>query len=312
MSTYIAVRDEAFSEARSAMKVTMKAENRYDSVRRPLRGFQERKDTYCVLKVITEGGYEIPLIDSGGTPQFMDGTVQPIGTGKAYSNFFIQQWQRGAAEKSQIVQTFGDTFVHFYGSNPVLIRFSGLLMNTVDFDWKREWWENYDRYLRGSRLVENKARLYFYVADYIYEGYLMSSNTTDVSNERHLVAFSGNFLVTDITPIRIIGSDSFPCNGIVQPDPRSRSSLGQVIVGSSSTEVAKNRTKYSYNYDEYIGTSDYWRDNPVGVNKMELKKGDIETNVSAVLKAYGFSNDVVSKVLSDRGSFVRTGQKANQ
>lgn len=305
MATYISVRREAFERGREQMKKVSTAPSAYAAVRRPFRGIQERRDTYALIKVITDDGYEIPLLDSGGTPQFLDGSKGlPVGSTKPYSNFFIQQLNRAEAEKSQVIQTFGETFVHFYGKNPLAIQINGLLMNTIDFDWKNEWWYNYENYLRGTKLVENDARLYLFVGDTIYEGYLLRSTTNDVSDQPHLVSFSAVLFVTQIIPVNVLGSSNFPTGGIIQADPRSRTSLGKTVVGNTSSKAA--RSKYSYNYDEYVGTSQYWNSESPFDDTGVDNEADLETKAAAVLRGYNFSDDIISKVLNNGDGFTRT------
>ena len=151
MASYIELRREAFDRVIEEANTYRTQEQ---AVRRPLRGIEEKNDTYAVMRVITSDGNEIPLFDSGGSPSFL----KSKGKGqRGYSNFLIQNLREARAEKSQIIQTFGEAYVFFFGEQPRAIQFNGYLLNTVDFNWKAEWWENYERYLRGTALVEHDA-----------------------------------------------------------------------------------------------------------------------------------------------------------
>lgn len=164
MAVYITAMTDPFEE------IGREAQT-YENVRRPLRGIEIKQDTYAVLRVIKITGEEIPIFDSSSAEE-TDG----IGYSSRYANFILQGVQEQRVEKQQIVETFGEDYIFFFGERPRIMTFSGVLPNTRDFNWKNEFLENYERYLRGTRLVEQNARLYIYFDDLVIEGYLIQSN----------------------------------------------------------------------------------------------------------------------------------------
>lgn len=177
MAVYITAMTDAFEEIGRESQT-------YENVRRPLRGIEIKQDTYAVIRVIKVTGEEIPIFDSSSS-ESTDG----IGYSTRYANFILQQVQEQRVEKQQIVETFGEDYIFFFGERPRIMTFSGVLMNTRDFNWKNEFLENYERYLRGTRLVEQNARLYLYFDDLVIEGYLIQSMVNYAADMPYHVQF---------------------------------------------------------------------------------------------------------------------------
>jgi hypothetical protein len=174
------------------------------AVRRPHRGIQIKKDTYGTLSVFDGAGAVIPLTSSSahlGDP----------GKVNAYADFIIQKVEESRAEKSQIVETFGADYIFLYGEKPRMVRVSGLLVNTEDFNWRAQFWDNYENYLRGTKLVERNARVVLAYDERALEGYILGADALDDSNEPYQVPFSFNMFVTGYNDYSgTIGSTQFP------------------------------------------------------------------------------------------------------
>lgn len=294
MASYIELRREAFDRA---IEEAREYRTEEQAVRRPLRGIEEKVDTYAIMRVITSDGSEIPLFDSSGTPAFLKKKSKGQ---RGYSNFFIQNLREARVEKSQIVATFGEPFVFFFGEQPRVIQFNGYLLNTLDFNWKAEWWENYDRYLRGTALVENDARLYLYYDDVIMEGYLLSSDTTDSQESRWAVPFTASLIITNYQRVEIVGSDVYPTIGVLNPfDDAPLTSYGRSI-GSRKLAI---RGKISDNYDEFIGgttytNSDLYTDDAAA---QVVAAEDVDMRVATYLKTLGFTDADIGKAVNNGG-----------
>lgn len=198
MAVFISVTTDPFEEANVRERPPLM------NVRRPLRGITIKEDTPAVLRAITATGVDIPLFDSS-SPTVEGG----IGRSAYYSNFIVQGVQEQRVEKQQIVETFGEDYIYFFGERPRFLTVSGILMNTKDFNWKSEFWENYERYLRGTKLVEQNARLYFYFDDIVVEGYIVqAAATSDSSNPYHL-PFQFTMFVCNYAILSTVGSVFF-------------------------------------------------------------------------------------------------------
>lgn len=238
MSTYIELQTDAF--ARNLENLQESANFDFAGVRRPFRGIEIKDDTYAIIKVIRSNGKEIPLTDSGSrvTPQSNSRQANsidnpPIGGTFNYSNFIAQRVTDARQEKQQIVETFGEPFIFFYGERPRVLNVQGVLMNTTDFNWKNEFWHNYERYLRGTKLVELGARMYFYYDDQIVEGYMLDAQASHDSTLPYHVPFQFTIFVTAHTYLGLIESTNmYPISANVQipaDNLRDTKSFDQVI-----------------------------------------------------------------------------------
>ena len=166
------------------------------NVRRMLYGLTRKKDEYCYLSVWRRafGEETVPL-------SLLD-QAAPGGASYATHNFLFQSFSEQRQERAQIIETFGDPYVFFYGERPVVLQIQGVLVNTYDFNWKNEWWENYNRFLRGTRCVENRARVVMGMDGSLYEGYILGAQCSQSAQEiPYLCPFGFSFLVTRYTRI---------------------------------------------------------------------------------------------------------------
>lgn len=176
-------------------------------IRRPYRGVQIKEDTYAVISVRGPDGGAIPLVSSSSTKSKDSGQGKVIG----YSDFIIQRLEDQRTEKNQIIETFGDTFVYFFGERPRTITFSGMLMNTEDFNWRAQFWYNYEKYLRGTRLVQLNARVYLAYDTIVIEGYPLSASAVDdAETHPYSIPFQMQMLVTNYHEYSQIGETKFP------------------------------------------------------------------------------------------------------
>lgn len=217
MATYIELQTDSFKQIQAEV-----SEKGFDfvGVRRPFRGYEIKEDTYCVIKVIRSNGEEIPLVDAGSritakshsirsdtAKDSRNNIIQPSeGMTFNYSNFIAQTIVEGRQEKQQIIETFGDPYIFFFGEKPRILSVQGALMNTLDFNWKNEFWKNYEYYLRGTRLVEMDARLYLYYDDQIVEGYILDAQAQHDANLPYHVPFNFTIFVTAHTFLGVVDS----------------------------------------------------------------------------------------------------------
>lgn len=179
------------------------------NVRRPLRGMEVKEDTYASLKVIRADGSELPFMDSSSA----------TGSSKSYSNFIIQSVREARMEKHQIIETFGDSYIYFFGEAPRFIDVTAVLINSNDFNWEAEWWANWDRTLRGSKSVENGAQSYLFYDDNVVQGFMLMSEATKVSTEPFMVTMSFRMFVTSHRNVSSVGDPNFPVQDSVQLPP---------------------------------------------------------------------------------------------
>lgn len=228
MATFIEIQTDAFAQNMEIAKTLVS----YEGVRRPLRGIEIKEDTYSVIKVLKANGDAIPLTDSGGMRSPQSGTETSAGgktkpksaksagaTTYNYSNYIIQRIDENRQEKSQILETFGEAYIFFFGERPRLLNVSGLLMNTVDFNWRTEFWYNYENVLRGTKLVEQNARIYLFYDDIVIEGYMLGASARDDADMPYHIPFNFSLFVTNHMYLSTVGDDNYPITHAVNLQP---------------------------------------------------------------------------------------------
>lgn len=206
MAVYIQCATDAFAMTRKQAKEEGAG---YENVRRPLRGIQVKPNTYAIIRAKKANGDDIYLFDSSTTdirPEAEGG----IGKGRCYANFLIQRLTEQRAEKQQIIETFGEDYVYFFGERPRFLDVQGVLVNTADFQWKNEFWTNYEQFLRGTRLVEQNARLYLYIGDTVIEGYIVNAGTNDDASQPNMCPFQFQLFITNYQIVSPVGSVFIP------------------------------------------------------------------------------------------------------
>lgn len=207
------------------------------AIRRPYRGIQIKDDTYAVLSVRRPDGSPIPLVSSSA-PGDRD---RVVGETYDYSDFILQQVTDQRVEKQQIIETFGDAFVYFFGERPRMLTFQGQLMNTEDFNWRAQFWHNYDQNFRGSRLVQNNARCYLAYDTIVIEGYPISAVAVDDADNPYQVSFQMTMLMTDYHEYSTIGETRFPVGAGASSLEVLNQELEERRKGFTSTTVAVRR-----------------------------------------------------------------------
>ena len=163
-------------------------------VRRPLMGMEQTRDEprYSYLQILDSNNQAVPLLDSSWP-------TSRSQVGRKYANFVIQNVSRSKTEKAQLMPTFGQNYVFFFGEQPKTITFRGLLTNTADFDWKQEFWQNYDENLRGSQLVSKGYLAYVYYDGLLVGGYLLGCSMSENVATPNEVPFEFSMVVVTET-----------------------------------------------------------------------------------------------------------------
>lgn len=118
-----------------------------------------------------------------------------------YTKFFLENVTEDRMEKTQVVETFGEFIAFFFGRRPEVFHFSGRLLNTKNHDWKNDFQEMYDNFLRGTKAVENNATVFIQYDDVIAEGFLTGAHMEYHGITNNECPFSFSMLVTKRAPI---------------------------------------------------------------------------------------------------------------
>lgn len=163
------------------------------NVRRPLHGMTLPKDSYASMTIVTPRGSAKQLLHNSSLSK----EESKQGIKSSYTtNFIVQSVSESKAEKQQIVQTFGDDYVYFYGQQPTMLQVQAVLPESEEFMYAQEFWLNYGSGLRGTQLVLNNARMYLTVAGQVFEGYLTTASTAKRADSPRVVNLNFSIYVT--------------------------------------------------------------------------------------------------------------------
>jgi hypothetical protein len=251
MATFIEIRTDAFAK---------NVKRRHDDasspapVRRPLRGIEIKDDRYATIRILRADGSSIPLTDAGSLTGLSSGDATTAAAGVSpsnispktatsvvYSNFIIESIEDSRQEKAQIMETFGEPYIFFFGERPRVLQVNGILFNTLDFNWRSEFWDNYEKRFRGTKLVEQNARMYLQWDDIVVEGYPLGAQATDIADMPYHVRFSFTLFVTNHTYLSAIGTDDYPIRaGVSDPNQLTAQANDPNVAGTLQGEAAQN------------------------------------------------------------------------
>lgn len=119
----------------------------------------------------------------------------------AWTDWILQTVREQRAEKTQIVETFGRSYLYAFGERPRVLSFTGVLLNTVDYNWRSVFWQNWDEYFRATKLLELGARVYISWDDILVEGYPLNAVAGESATVPNTMQFSFEFFVTNYTSL---------------------------------------------------------------------------------------------------------------
>ena len=212
------------------------------TVARPA-GIAIKPNTYATARVITSDGTRVRVLNDVGNPRTTRdvlGDTQDVPGGQtdeAWTDWILVSVHEERTEKTQIVETFGDTYVYAFGERPRVMSFSGALFNSTDFPWRAVFWENWDEYFRATKLIERDARMYITFDDVMVEGYPLTATADQFSQEPHMLNFRFSFLVTNYVNLSV--SEGFKQarlqNGANAATVANRLNVNQVPFGYGQT-----------------------------------------------------------------------------
>jgi len=216
------------------------------NVRRPLMGIAIKEATYAYISVVTSTGERVALVDSS-SPSGADSE----GRSGENHNFILQTVQFARQERVQVQETFGDFYTFFFGERPTTASIGGLLVNTKDFNWKNEFMNNYERYLRGTRCVETRSRVYLGFDDVVLEGYILNVSNAYSSQSPYLVPFSFSLLITNYLDLSE-GSASY-VKTMDEARYTERGTLTEYVTGTQNNEGLVDFNLETGKWDEVTG-----------------------------------------------------------
>lgn len=132
------------------------------------------------------------------------------------TKFFLETVQENREEKVQVIDTFGEWIAFFFGRKPEVYTYGGTLLNAQNHDWKNEFQENYEHFLRGSQAIQNQATMVLQYDDVLVEGYMLNCTTSMTGAVDKAVPFQFNLLILSRSPMNpraIIGMRALRSGG---------------------------------------------------------------------------------------------------
>jgi hypothetical protein len=160
------------------------------------RQLQEKEDQPATIRLIRRRRPEDFQEKDATEPQLPWINLIPPNT-----KFFLEQVQENREEKVQVIDTFGEWIAFFFGRKPEVYSYSGTLLNAANHNWKNEFQENYDHFLRGSQAAKNRATIVLQYDDVVVEGYMLNCSISMNSQADKAVPFSFNLLVISRSPL---------------------------------------------------------------------------------------------------------------
>ncbi|MGA1353402.1 MAG: hypothetical protein ACO32I_01255 [Candidatus Limnocylindrus sp.] len=250
---YISVKDDKFS-ARTKQGSTSEASTEARGLqdpkkhRRPLNGLEIFEDTHATITVRSASGKPLDLLNSGGL-------LQDSFT----SSFIVQSVSESREEKQQMVPTFGDDYAYYFGQRPRMLTVSALLPHAENFQWQQEFWTNYDKLFRGTQLVSKDARVYFHVDRQVFEGYILTANTSLSADNPHIIPLQFTMHVTASSYIDALRNGPKLVVGSQESGSGYSTKISNIF-GSSTSLMKRPRVPYSDVFGRFYitrYTSDY-------------------------------------------------------
>jgi len=195
------------------------------------RSTQLKEETVASLRIVA--GKTEPNGDYSNFSN-MGGGVTIFGT----DQFALQSAAESDSERVQIVETFGEPVVFFYGRRPRVFSYNGFLFNsgqtqslipaasTDTFQrgsgeqsklWRDNFKMAYDLFLRGTKAVEFKARCYLTYDRVVREGFLISMNMSqDIRPNMVQLAFQ-MFVMREINVDSVMAMATNTLDGVPAP-----------------------------------------------------------------------------------------------
>jgi hypothetical protein len=162
-------------------------------IRRPMRGIVVPKDTHASLTLVSLGNETKSIDNSSMPPRVPTATTH---------NFLLQNVTETRNEKSQFITTFGATYAFFFGEQPRLISCTAIVPNSADFEWHKEWWENYTSSLRGTSLASTNSVAELKFADgrdsTVVRGYVTNCTSMISAQDPYTIQISFSMFVESL------------------------------------------------------------------------------------------------------------------
>jgi hypothetical protein len=229
----------------AAQELRQRVVNRRNST---YRATELKEETVASLRIVA--GKTDPGGDYSNYSQ-VGGGMTIFGT----DQFVLQSAAESDSERVQIVETFGEPVVFFYGRRPRVFNYNGFLFNsgktsslipaarttafqTGSGEQSKLWRDNfkmaYDLFLRGTKCVEFKARCYLTYDRVVREGFLIGMAMNQDMRPNMVQLSFQMFVMREINVDSVIAMAANTLDGV--PAPASPSDADPAAVAARVSE----------------------------------------------------------------------------
>jgi hypothetical protein len=111
------------------------------------------------------------------------------------NKFLLQSVTSPRAEKFQVIETFDAPVSYLFGERHEIYTFSGVLIDTQEYKWKKEFIDVYNQALRATRCVELGASAFLTYLDDTVEGFVINAAFQESVSMYGALTFTFSMLV---------------------------------------------------------------------------------------------------------------------
>lgn len=162
-----------------------------------------------------------------------------------YTKFILESVQESRQERSQIIETFGDFYVFFFGERPPIFNYTGTLINSQNINWVQEFNYYYDQFLRGTKCVDKNARIVLTYGNVQVEGFILGFGSNMDAIMEHGVKVNFSVVITKRTDSQY--SDDFGLTENAKQREAAFQAFLNEIAGKAGSGMSQAGTSEAYN-----------------------------------------------------------------
>jgi len=177
-----------------------------------------------------------------------------------YIDFLLQQAQENFTEKFEAVDVLSDNYVsYFYGQQPPIFQYSGILLNSKQDDWRLAFMDLYHEFLRGTKMARRQMVVVLSYDDVFVTGVLVAMNQALNADLELAVPFTFQMLVKRYdTHIRLESADwkPTPQAGVSPYKIRPTTFSNTNVVSTKASLYTVSTARFTVQQPENADTSD--------------------------------------------------------
>lgn len=159
------------------------------------------------------------LLGESGIATLMSDPTNIDATKGGYDRFLLTSVATQMSEKVQITEVFGDNeVVYYFGREPMIFNFSGILIDSPDNSWFTDWMMMYSEFLRGTQLAKNSELLRIVLPNMKITGTISSFSYSQESSRDVDIPFNFQFIAKLIEPLPVTSSGMITSNKLAYVD----------------------------------------------------------------------------------------------